>query len=399
MKLILIHQHDPTVPHVGGIQTFIDTFIRNAPEDLDIRLVGVTDQPGRYPVGRWHNLSMDQRRFRFFPLVAANPMHVPVIPLSLKMLLALYRYRKEILSRDAILEFHRIEPMLAFPGGNNPRILFLHGHNGKDFYNKKTEVRWGKLPWLYFWLERKLLPRADHVYLVREDAVGDYQQLYPDKKHQISFLPTWVDETVFHSLDGNERRELRKRLMQEQDLSSASKILLFVGRYEGQKDPLRLLQAFRHVKSREPGAYLVMIGEGSLKGKMQKYVGDNDLSSAVRFLPPMSQNEIGQWMNTADALCLSSAFEGMPRVVVEALYCGLPVVGTAVGETGRLVGGTRGGRIVTGENAEDFARAVLDLFGDPPSAEACRKQVESFTARRILASVYRQYREIATARP
>ena len=398
MKLVLIHQHDPTVPHVGGIQTFIDTFIRNAPEDFEISLLGVSTRPASYPVGRWHSLSIDNRGFRFFPLVAADPVRLYRVPLSIRILWSLFRYKSEIGLHDGILEFHRVEPMLAFLGSNNPKVLFLHGHNRKDFYNRNTETRWGAFPRLYFWLENKLIPQASHVYLVREDAVGDYQELYPGMQHKISFLPTWVDEAVFRSLNGREREDLRKRLMDGQRLSAESKILLFVGRYERQKDPMRLLQAFHHVKSREPRACLVMIGEGGFKAQMQKYIQENGLAASVRLLPPMSQNEIGQWMNAADALCLSSAYEGMPRVAVEALYCGLPLVGTAVGETGRLIGDSRGGRLVTEEGVEPFARAVLDLFANPPSAAACRKQVESFTARRVLAPVYQYYRDVAGAK-
>lgn len=395
MKLILIHQHDPTIPHVGGVQTFIDTFIRNAPDNLEIHLIGVSAKPDRFPVGQWHSLSMGQKAYRFFPLVAAHPVHVTFIPLTIRMWWALFRYRKKIDLQDAILEFHRVEPMLAFLGKHNPRILVLHGHNMKDFYNRKTEVRWGKFPRLYFWLEQKLLPQADHIYIVREDAVEDYQKKYPAKANKISFLPTWVDEAVFHSLGEQERSVLREKLIQEQALSAASRIFLYVGRYEGQKDPIRLLNAFKLVLAKDSHAILILIGEGGLKVEMQNFVQEHKLSSAVRFLPPMPQEDIGQWMNAADALCLSSAFEGMPRVAVEALYCGLPVISTAVGEAGRLIGDSHGGRLVTEEGAEVFAKAMLDLVGNPPSTMACEKQVESYTARKILAPVYRYYGELS----
>lgn len=397
VKLVLVHQHDPTVPHVGGIQTFIDTFVRNAPDDFSIDLLGVSAQPERYPVGEWYSLSIGDKECRFFPLVAAHPVNVQRIPLSARMLWALYRYRRRVELRNAILEFHRVEPMLGFLGYSNRKILFIHGHNRKDFYNRHTEVRWGHAPWLYFQLEKRLLPRADHIYLVREDAVRDYRCLYPRKREEISFLPTWVDETVFRSLEGSEREALRGKLLVEQGISPAAKVLLFIGRYEGQKDPLRLLEAFRLVHEQDPRVHLVLIGEGALKQDMQRYVSGNGLSRAVVFLPPMMQKRISQWMNAADALCLSSAFEGMPRAAVEALYCGLPVVGTAVGETGRLIGDRQGGRLVTEPGAGPFAEAVLDLMNDPPDRDSCRQQVAPYTAARVLAPVYDHYRKLAEA--
>jgi glycosyltransferase involved in cell wall biosynthesis len=285
--------------------------------------------------------------------------------------------------------------MLAFLGSRNVKILFLHGHNFKDFYNKKTEVRWGKFPWLYFWLENKLLPLFNHIYTVREDAAHYYKTKYPTKAHDISFLPTWVDDTIFYSIEEGQRRALCEKLTQEKGIPASSKMFLFVGRYEGQKDPLRLLDAFRQVKTQNSNAVLILIGEGSLKAKMQQYVQDHNLSAAVRFLPPMAQQDIAQWMNVADVLCLSSAFEGMPLVVIEALYCGLPVVSTAVGETARLLGNLQGGRLVTDESAEAFAKQMIDLIENPPTREVCKKQAEPFTARQILAPVYQYHRQMS----
>ena len=391
MKFVIIHQHDPTIPGVGGIGTFIDAFIRNSPENIEINLIGVTAQPDRYPVGQWHSVSTGKKSFLFFPLVAANPVHITFIPLTMKMLLALLHYRKHFDLQDAILEFHRIEPILAFLKCDNPMVLFLHGHNLKDFYNKNTEVRWGKIPWLYLWLEKILLPRASHIHIVREDAVNDYKEKYKRKADDISFIPTWVDETVFKSLNEEERYSLRNKLAKKCDISASSKIFLFVGRYEGQKNPIRLLEAFKLVRARYADAVLILIGDGSLKNDMKNYVQQQALTPSVLFLPAMTQQEISQWMNAADVFCLSSAFEGMPFVILEALYSGLPVVSTAVGEATRLLGNSQGGRLVTNGGAEPFANAMIDLLTNPPTREACNKQVESYTAQNILAPVYQYH--------
>lgn len=397
VKLVLIHQHDPTIPHVGGVGTFIDTFIRNAPHEFDIYLLGVVAHPEHHPVGQWHKISIGQKEFNFFPLVASNPVHVPWFPLSIRILWAIFRYRKQLEFSDAILEFHRIEQMLAVLRHDNAKVLFLHGHHMKDFYNKKTEVRWGRMPGVYFWLERRLLPQAKRIYIVREDAVGDYKNAYPSRADDISFLPTWVDESVFRSLSESERSDLHQQFVTTHNLPATAKLLLFVGRFEGQKDPLRLLGAFKLVKEALPDIALILIGEGSLKADMQHFIAENNLSSAVRFLPPMSQEEVGLWMNASDALCLSSAFEGMPRAVVEALHCGLPVISTAVGEAWRLIGDNQGGRLVVNEGVEEFAKQMIDLLEGPPSHESCQQQVASFTATKILTPVYQYYRDLTEA--
>ena len=85
-------------------------------------------------------------------------------------------------------------------------------------------------------------------------------------------------------------------------------------------------------RPRYPDANLTLIGEGNLQAEIQNYVQRHDLSTAVCFLPPMTQKEIGQWMNSAVALWLRSAFDGMVRVVVGVMRCGLPLISTAAGE-------------------------------------------------------------------
>jgi len=397
MKLTLIHQHDPTIAHVGGIGTFINTFIGNAPEDLEVHLIGVTSQADQFRVGHWHSLSLGGRAFRFFPMLETNPVHVPTIPLSFRILWSLLRYRNKLDFQDSIIECHRIEPLLAFLGDRNPKVCFLHGNNMKDFYNPQTEVRWGRFPALYFKLEQWLLPKFDHIYIVREDAIAAYQARYQDKAVDISFLPTWVDEGIFFAMDEEERSALKEKLVAEQSVS-AERIFLFVGRFEGQKDPFRLLQAFNRIKAEGVDAALILIGDGALKADLQEFVRQNGLDAVVRFLPPLSQQGIAQWMNVADALCLSSAFEGMPRVVVESLHCGLPVVTTAAGESWRLIGDEKGGRLVTEPGIEAFANGMIDMLNKPPSRASCRQQVEEFTAKKVLTPVYRYYRDLLRRR-
>lgn len=394
MKLLIVHQHDPTIPNVGGIGTFIDAFIRNAPTELDIDLVGVSVNTEQYPLGQWHEFVISQRRFRFLPVLEANPVHVPLFPLTIRLLWSLYRHKHMLDLDNTVIEFHRVEYLLGFITNKNAKVLFLHGHNMKDFYNNKTEVRWGKFPWLYFALEKRLLPQADYVHIVREDAVKDYQEFYPAKADVISFLPTWVDESVFQCLAENERTVLRERLCQTINVDPGSTLYLFVGRFEGQKDPLRLLAAFKQVKATNPTAVLLLIGDGSLKAKMQAFIAEHGLAEAVHFLRPMPQTEMSKWMNSADALCLTSAFEGMPCVILEALYCGLPVVSTAVGEAWRLIGNSEGGRLVEGTSAEAFAQGMLDIIAAPPGRQSCRNQVTPYTAAKILVPTYQLHSQL-----
>jgi glycosyltransferase involved in cell wall biosynthesis len=399
-KVLLFHQHDPGVHHVGGIGTFIDTFIKHAPADVNVRMVGVTTDPVARPVGRWQRLVVGGRDCDFLPVVAAHPGRRGRVPISIHFTAGLMRHRRLIDLDGAVLGVHRVEPLAAFRGLRNPKVLVLHAHS-KDLKNPMTEVLWRKAPWLYFQIERRLIRDLAQLYVVREDGAAWYKQEYPHLADRIAFLPTWVDEDTFASWPEERRRREREQLAQIHGFNPSERLLLFIGRFEGQKDPLLLLQTFQQLTQMNGAvgpARLVMIGEGSLEGQIREFLARQGLADRVQLLAGRPQTEIAQWMNAADCLCLSSAFEGMPRVVVEALGCGLPVVTTAVGESPRLLQDPGAGRLVHDRTPQALAAGIADLLAHAPDRAACLRQIQPFTANKILEGVYQRYRELGAGR-
>jgi glycosyltransferase involved in cell wall biosynthesis len=398
LRIVLIHQYDPSIHNVGGIGTFISTFIKYAPPDMEVSLVGVTADEKKFPVGRWQRMTAGSKGYDFLPIVASHPIHRGPIPLNLRLTYALRRYRYLIDFREAIVEIHRIEPALALRHLNNPKVLFMHAHS-LDLYNPKTEAVWRRFPWLYFWLERRLIHQIDRIFIVREDAVQYYREKYPKLANHISFLPTWSDESVFVSLPEEERKHLKEELARVHGFDPKHSLLLFVGIFQGQKDPRFLLESFYELNRAEDGVELVMIGEGPMESEIRAYIRDHGLTERVRIVGPQDQRDIARWMNAADAMVLSSAFEGMPRVVVEALQCGLPVASTNVGEAKRLIQHPAAGRLVEERNPKVFSEAVLDVLSQKPDRDVCQKQVASYTASHLLGQVYDIYRELKNGLP
>ncbi len=391
MRVIIVHQHDPAIHHVGGVGTFINTFIKWAPEDCDVSLVGVSTDPEKRPVGRWQKFQVGARTIDYLPLVCAHPTYHSRFPLSVRFTWALWRHRRQIDFKNAIVELHRIEPELALLGIGSPRALFFHTHT-RDLYNPKTEVFWKRFPWLYFWLERRLLKRMERMYSVREDAVAWYRERYPKLSKPFSFLPTWVDEEVFHSLPEAERRAHKKALAADEGLDPESRWLLFVGRFELQKDPFLLLDAFRDLNERMPNTQLVMVGGGSLEDAIRATIATYRLGGKVFLVSPQPQSRISRWMNAADCLCLTSAYEGMPRVVVEALRCGLPAVSFDDGEARRLLEHALAGKLVKERTPRAFSEAFAEVLSRAPDRQACQRQVEQFSASAVLEGLFSDYR-------
>ena len=399
VRIVTIHQHDPGSASAGGISTFINSFVKYAPPDFKMTLIGVSTEPDQGPPGRWQKIRIGNKECDFLPVIAVHPALPGRVPVTLRMTWALHRYLGSEDLRGAVLVFHRIEPSWAACGMANPKVLFLHG-NTKDLYNPMTEVKWARFPPLYFWLESRLICRMQKIYTVRQDAVGFYRSRYPKLSDRISFLSTWVDGEVFFPLQEGERTGLRETLARAHGFGPADPLFLYVGRFEKAKDPEFLLEAFRIVSRRLERAHLVMAGDGSLRVRLEAAIARNGLDSRVHLLGAQPPREVARWMNAADVLCLSSAFEGMPIAVLEALRCGLPVVCPRVGEVGRVIGEDAAcGRVVDDRTPGALAQAMEEVFRQPRNREACSRRAEPYTAARVLGSLYRDLQELAEKFP
>lgn len=395
IRVVMVHQYDPTqVTQVGGVEVFINTFAKYAPEDLELRIVGITSDERAYRVGRWHPISFGGRRVEFLPVLAAQPGRAPGLPLSAKLTWALMRSRQQLRLDNAVVTFNRIEPTLPARTLGVPSVLILHSHS-KDLYNPHTEVGWRKAPRLHAWLEARLIGGLARIFMVRQDAVADYRRRYPRLASRMQFLPTCVDDELFVSRNEARRRDERRMLAAEHGLDPNRRWLLFVGRFEAAKDPMLMLETMRLF----PGAsaQLIMLGRGALERQMRDYIAQHRLETRVRLVGPQPQAQLVRWLNAADCLCMSSAFEGMPLAMLEALHCGLPVLSTAAsGETLRILQ-RPAGLVVAERSAAALARGVAELLSREPDRAACRAAAAPYAARAALGSLYQKYREIHAA--
>lgn len=396
IRPLIVHQMDPFGNKIGGIQTFLRSFIKYAPKEFSIGFVGVTSDPVRRPVGRWTREMFGDTPIDVFPVMAVDNENVKKrVPLSLRFTFHLWRYRKQLDFTGRTLELHRIEPYLAVASRPCRKILFVHSDMDDYLHSPETEAKWKSCPWLFFSIERMLMRRIDRIFVVREDTVAAYQKKFPDIADRFSFAPTWVDQEVFHPIDGDEKNVLRDRLLREQGLPADSHVLLFAGRIEGAKDPLLLADVFSRVCRAEPRARLVVIGTGDLQPAMEARLKECGVAQNVRFLGMQPQRSISQWMAVAKLLVLTSAFEGMPRIVMESLGSGLPVVSTDVGEVKRVVKNDSSGAVCADRSADTIASAILVSLSNPMlTSENCVAAIHDYTAQRVLSRIYQSYYQL-----
>ncbi|QDT73343.1 glycosyltransferase [Lacipirellula limnantheis] len=134
--------------------------------------------------------------------------------------------------------------------------------------------------------------------------------------------------------------------------------VIWLGRLHPDKDILNALRAFREVTLSNPKVYLNVVGDGEDRGKAEEYVREHGLGNNVRFSGALADPSIA--LQTADIFLLSSATEGTPLAMLEALSCGLPVVATAVGGIPDVISGDVG-IIVPPSDASALACGILSL--------------------------------------
>jgi len=138
---------------------------------------------------------------------------------------------------------------------------------------------------------------------------------------------------------------------------------LAVGRFEVAKDYPNMLRAFAKVRELDDRAVLLLVGQGSLQGEAESLSRDLGLASTVRFLGV--RNDVPELMSAADSYVLSSAWEGMPIVLLEAAAAGLPIVATVAGGNHEVVSDELSGFLVPPRDSDALSRAMLQLMGLP----------------------------------
>lgn len=139
-----------------------------------------------------------------------------------------------------------------------------------------------------------------------------------------------------------------------------------IGRLSLQKDFLTLIKAFRIVRN-ELDMKLVIFGDGELRTELENEVNHLDLVADV-YMPGFVANPY-KFLAESDVFVLSSRYEGLPNVLIEAVYLGVPCVSTVCksGPKEILLNG-EGGWLVPVGNEFAMANSILSIFDNPELA-------------------------------
>jgi glycosyltransferase involved in cell wall biosynthesis len=169
-------------------------------------------------------------------------------------------------------------------------------------------------------------------------------------------VPNGVDTAQFRNVDAGRRESIRRSLGIDDEF-----VWLAVGRFDVAKDYANMLRGFAKVREQQPQGILLLAGRGSLQGETEALARGLALGSGVRFLG--IRQDVPELMSAADGYVMSSAWEGMPIVLLEAAAAGLPIVATRVGGNVEVVREEESAFLVPPRDSDALGLAMLRLMG------------------------------------
>jgi len=208
--------------------------------------------------------------------------------------------------------------------------------------------------WLYRMVEMLVTARCAAVVGVSEATTRG-----------IGWLPVGTDPRVTiqngvsQLVPSRPRAQVRAELGYTEDQC----LVVMVAKLNRQKAVHIFLQAMAHIRSVAPQVRAYVVGEGPLRPELESQIQAMQLETCVQLLGWRS--DVADLMGAADLCALSSDFEGLPLVLLEAMSLGLPVVATGVDGTREAVENGVTGWLVDPGDARQFAHRLLSVVRDP----------------------------------
>jgi glycosyltransferase involved in cell wall biosynthesis len=179
-------------------------------------------------------------------------------------------------------------------------------------------------------------------------------RLFPRERARV--IRSGIDLAAFRNHVGG------ARVRAELGIPLDAPVVLQVACFKPQKAPERFLDLAARLVDRIPGAHFVLVGDGELRGDLERDLAVRGLAGRVHL--PGWRRDIPAFLDAATVVTLTSRFEGLPRALVEALAAGVPVVAMAVDGVVEVVRDGVNGFVVPAGDLAALAERVGAIVSD-----------------------------------
>lgn len=233
---------------------------------------------------------------------------------------------------------------------------------GKRVSDPKVKIEPILAKWFYPW--------SDQIIAISNGCKEDLVRKVGVPKHKI--------RVIYNPVVTEELKERSKYSVDHEWFASSDvPVILGVGRLEVEKDFKTLIRSFYKLLD-SCRARLVILGEGSERAELKELAYSLGISDCVQ-LPGFVDNPF-KYMARADIFVLSSAWEGLGNVLIEAMAAGCPVVSTDCRSGPReILADGKYGPLVPVGNEQKLANAIARRINQPRRSEKLRARAEEFT--------------------
>jgi glycosyltransferase involved in cell wall biosynthesis len=235
------------------------------------------------------------------------------------------------------------------------RLVIVEHNTLSSIVKNKHDLRWQLYPKLAKWL----YPWADHIVAVSNDVADDLMRTanVPQELIQVIYNPIVTSDLQTKSEEPLDHRWFKV---------GEPPVVLAVGRLTDQKAFDVLIRAFSFVRKNCP-ARLLILGEGENRPFLETLIWQLGLEKDVSLMG-FVQNPY-PYMAHASLFVLPSRWEGLPTVLIEALYLGTPIVATdCPGGSREILKGGRFGKLVPVDEPLRLAEAITGSMNDRRSS-------------------------------
>ncbi|MBK5975631.1 glycosyltransferase [Acinetobacter baumannii] len=181
---------------------------------------------------------------------------------------------------------------------------------------------------------------------------------------KLGAVPIGEITTVYNGIDLKKFEKFNSNISLKEELSIdvQTPIFLAVGRFHDAKDYPNLIRSFLYLKSnnifKEKNPKLLIAGDGEGRLEIEQLIQDLELETDIILLG--RRDDIAALLNMADFFVLSSKYEGLPTVIIEAMACETYVIATDCGGSAEIMGDT--GTLVPIQDSHTLSDAMVHVL-------------------------------------
>ena len=266
--------------------------------------------------------------------------------------------------------------------------LIVHTVHGWSFHDYMSPVT----RWIYILLQRWIARFSDVLVVVTERDIEKGLQVGIGRREQYRRIRSAIPLDEF-----DPRLVDRQAIRQELDLPADEVVIGNVGRFSTQKNPLDWVRVAARVGQACPQARFLLVGDGPMRTHVEQALHQAGITERTTLTG--LRRDVPRMLAAMDIFLLTSLWEGLPRVIPQAMAMGLPVVANRADGVSEAIQDGSNGYLCSPGEIEQMAERCIELAHHPLTRQemGCRGQayaLQEFDLQKMITSLEALYDEL-----